>query len=338
MLLSRPRCTFFRSTKMDMISRPGLLTRAGRLSPRVAGSGGTDAQGSTKGSNKGSDLMVAALENEGVDRIFGVPGEENLDVVEACAARQSSRSDPSRAGGGFHGGDPWAAHRQARRLHHDARPRRAQSTTGAAYALLGAMPMVMITGQKGILTAQQARLPDRRHRRRDEAADEDGASDRQRRDHSDHGARGVPRRAGGAAGPGSSRTAGRHRRRGAETIALDPAPSDRSADRAQRRARPRGRDDPQRETAADHARRRGKPAAALERCRASSGGRRFPFFNTQMGKGAVTGSSNLYMGTAALSRARLCPRGDRPRRSDRRDRPRHGREAAVPDGRRAGRR
>jgi len=36
---------------------------------------------------KGSDLMVAALENEGVDRIFGVPGEENLDVVESL--RQS---------------------------------------------------------------------------------------------------------------------------------------------------------------------------------------------------------------------------------------------------------
>jgi acetolactate synthase-1/2/3 large subunit len=26
-----------------------------------------------------------------------------------------------------------------------------------------------------------------------------------------------------------------------------------------------------------------------------------PFFNTQMGKGAVAGGSNLYMGTAALS-------------------------------------
>ena len=32
---------------------------------------------------KGSDLLVTALENEGVDRIFGVPGEENLDVVES---------------------------------------------------------------------------------------------------------------------------------------------------------------------------------------------------------------------------------------------------------------
>jgi glyoxylate carboligase len=32
---------------------------------------------------KGSDLLVAALENEGVERIFGVPGEENLDVLES---------------------------------------------------------------------------------------------------------------------------------------------------------------------------------------------------------------------------------------------------------------
>ena len=31
----------------------------------------------------GAELMVSALENEGVQRIFGVPGEENLDVIEA---------------------------------------------------------------------------------------------------------------------------------------------------------------------------------------------------------------------------------------------------------------
>jgi acetolactate synthase-1/2/3 large subunit len=31
-------------------------------------------------------------------------------------------------------------------------------TTGAAYALLGAMPMIMITGQKGILSSRQARF------------------------------------------------------------------------------------------------------------------------------------------------------------------------------------
>ena len=37
---------------------------------------------------KGADLLVSALENEGVTQIFGVPGEENLDVVEAL--RRSS--------------------------------------------------------------------------------------------------------------------------------------------------------------------------------------------------------------------------------------------------------
>ena len=36
----------------------------------------------------GAELFVAALENEGVRQIFGVPGEENLDFVEAM--RRSS--------------------------------------------------------------------------------------------------------------------------------------------------------------------------------------------------------------------------------------------------------
>jgi acetolactate synthase-1/2/3 large subunit len=34
---------------------------------------------------KGTNLLVAALENEGVKQIFGVPGEENLDIVEALS-------------------------------------------------------------------------------------------------------------------------------------------------------------------------------------------------------------------------------------------------------------
>jgi acetolactate synthase I/II/III large subunit len=29
----------------------------------------------------GAELLVAALENEGVQQIFGVPGEENLDLA-----------------------------------------------------------------------------------------------------------------------------------------------------------------------------------------------------------------------------------------------------------------
>jgi len=39
---------------------------------------------------KDSDLLVAALENEGADRIFVNPGEENLDASNPSANRRSS--------------------------------------------------------------------------------------------------------------------------------------------------------------------------------------------------------------------------------------------------------
>jgi Thiamine pyrophosphate-requiring enzymes [acetolactate synthase, pyruvate dehydrogenase (cytochrome), glyoxylate carboligase, phosphonopyruvate decarboxylase] len=32
---------------------------------------------------KASDLFVKALENEGVEYIFGIPGEENLDLLDS---------------------------------------------------------------------------------------------------------------------------------------------------------------------------------------------------------------------------------------------------------------
>ena len=32
---------------------------------------------------KASELFVRCLENEGVEYIFGIPGEENLDVMDA---------------------------------------------------------------------------------------------------------------------------------------------------------------------------------------------------------------------------------------------------------------
>src|ERR1700685_63194 len=108
---------------------------------------------------KGSDLLVAALENEGVDRIFGVPGEENLDVVESL--RNSSirlvltRHEQAAAFmAATHGrltGKPGVCIATLG-------PGALNLTTGAAYALLGAMPMVMITGQKGILSRKQARF------------------------------------------------------------------------------------------------------------------------------------------------------------------------------------
>ena len=32
-----------------------------------------------------AELFVRCLENEGVERIFGIPGEENLNVMDAFA-------------------------------------------------------------------------------------------------------------------------------------------------------------------------------------------------------------------------------------------------------------
>src|SRR5215470_177143 len=105
---------------------------------------------------KGSDLLVAALEHEGVERVFGVPGEENLDVVE------SLRNSKIKLILTRH--EQAAAFMAATYGRLTGRPGVCMSTlgpgalnlsTGAAYALLGAMPMILITGQKGILHSKQ---------------------------------------------------------------------------------------------------------------------------------------------------------------------------------------
>src|ERR1700690_915249 len=108
---------------------------------------------------KGSDLLVAALENEGVKRIYGIPGEENLDVVDAIRrssielvlTRHEQAAAFMAATYGRLTGTPGVCITTLG-------PGALNLTTGAAYALLGAMPMIMITGQKGILSSRQARF------------------------------------------------------------------------------------------------------------------------------------------------------------------------------------
>ena len=108
---------------------------------------------------KGSDLLVAALENEGVQRIFGVPGEENLDVVESLryskieliVTRHEQAAAFMAATFGRLTGHPGVCMSTLG-------PGALNFSTGAGYALLGAMPMILITGQKGILTSKQARF------------------------------------------------------------------------------------------------------------------------------------------------------------------------------------
>ena len=107
----------------------------------------------------GAELLVSALENEGVRQIFGIPGEENLDVVEAL--RRSTiklvltRHEQAAA---FMAATHGRLTGRAGVCLATLGPGALNLTTGAAYALLGAMPMVMITGQKGILSRKQARF------------------------------------------------------------------------------------------------------------------------------------------------------------------------------------
>ena len=108
---------------------------------------------------KGSDLLVAALENEGVDRIFGVPGEENLDVVESL--RNSSIKlilTRHEQGAAFMAATYGRLTGRPGVCITTLGPGALNLTTGAAYALLGAMPMVMLTGQKGIMSSRQAKF------------------------------------------------------------------------------------------------------------------------------------------------------------------------------------
>ncbi|TPK84017.1 acetolactate synthase large subunit [Mesorhizobium sp. B2-4-17] len=108
---------------------------------------------------KGSDLFVAALENEGVERIFGIPGEENLDIVESIRrssiqlilTRHEQAAAFMAATYGRLTGKPGVCITTLG-------PGALNLTSGSAYALLGAMPMIMITGQKGILSSRQARF------------------------------------------------------------------------------------------------------------------------------------------------------------------------------------
>jgi acetolactate synthase-1/2/3 large subunit len=102
---------------------------------------------------------VRALENEGVEHVFGVPGEENLDFLESLrtssirfiATRHEQAAAFMAATYGRLTGKPGVCLSTLG-------PGATNLVTGAAYALLGGVPMLMITGQKPILQRCQARF------------------------------------------------------------------------------------------------------------------------------------------------------------------------------------
>ena len=251
---------------------------------------------------KGSDLLVKALENEGVERIFGVPGEENLDVVESLRGSKIelivTRHEQAAA---FMASTYGRLTGQPGVCLSTLGPGALNFSTGAAYALLGAMPMILITGQKGILSSKQARF-----QIVDVVSSMTPLTKMARQIVSTATIPTIVREAFRVARlerPGPVHLELPEDIAGEEIDQVStvpphpidlpvahPAALDRAATMILESERPL--------VMAGAAASRPKLADPLSNFVHRV---RIPFFNTQMGKGAVAGGSNLYMGTAALS-------------------------------------
>ena len=105
---------------------------------------------------KAAELLVRSLEAEGVERIFAVPGEENLDLLDALrestiqliVTRHEQAAGFMAAACGRLTGKPGVCLSTLG-------PGATNLVTAAAYAELGGMPLLMITGQKPIKNSRQ---------------------------------------------------------------------------------------------------------------------------------------------------------------------------------------
>jgi acetolactate synthase I/II/III large subunit len=109
---------------------------------------------------KASDLFIECLEEEGCEYIFGIPGEENLDFLDSL-----SRSDKIKLvltrheqGAGFMASVYGRLTGKTGVCLSTLGPGATNFTTAAAYAQLGGMPMLMITGQKPVKSSKQGRF------------------------------------------------------------------------------------------------------------------------------------------------------------------------------------
>ncbi len=109
---------------------------------------------------KASDLFVKALERENVEYIFAVPGEENLDFLESLRQSEQIRLILTRheQGAAFMAAIYGRLTGRAGVCMATLGPGATNLVTPAAYAHLGAFPMVMITGQKPILKSKQGQF------------------------------------------------------------------------------------------------------------------------------------------------------------------------------------
>ena len=104
----------------------------------------------------GAELFIRALENEGVEYIFAVPGEENLAFLEAL--RTSSIQlvlNRHEQAAGFMAATYGRLTGRVGVCLSTLGPGATNFVTAAAYAQLGGMPMMMISGQKPIKSSKQ---------------------------------------------------------------------------------------------------------------------------------------------------------------------------------------
>ena len=108
---------------------------------------------------KASDLFVKALEAEGVEYIFGIPGEENLDFLDSLRNSKIrlilTRHEQAA---GFMAATYGRLTGRAGVCLATLGPGATNFVTAAAYGQLGALPMLMITGQKPIKTSKQGKF------------------------------------------------------------------------------------------------------------------------------------------------------------------------------------
>jgi len=108
---------------------------------------------------KASDLFVQALEKEGVEYMFAVPGEENLDLLESLRTSNIELIlTRHEQGAAFMAATYGRLTGKAGVCMATLGPGATNFTTPAAYAHLGAFPLVMITGQKPIKKSKQGQF------------------------------------------------------------------------------------------------------------------------------------------------------------------------------------
>jgi len=105
---------------------------------------------------KASDLFIQALEAEGVDHVFGIPGEETLDLLESLrTSRIRLVLTRHEQAAGFMAATWGRLTGRTGVCLSTLGPGATNLVTAAAYAQLGAMPMLMITGQKPVRSSRQ---------------------------------------------------------------------------------------------------------------------------------------------------------------------------------------